>query len=325
MAGLIVGVDGSQGSLVALDWAVEEARLRGDELTVVAVREVPEMITVGVGLRGAYAERLEEAASEHARKILDEALAAHADSGVHLTTEVLQGRAPAWPLVRRAADADMLVVGSRGLGNVRRLLLGSVSHQVAVHAETLVVVVPEPTEPDRRDDKIVVGVDGSVHARAALRRAAQEAALRNWELEVIVVPPPAPAMAPRSPSQAAVDATMWSGALWPDGPDRSQERQHEHDLEQAHWRHAAESHLADEIARIGHDHLPEKVTPTVIGSRHPARALLDVAAWARLLVVGRRGRGGFTGMVLGSVSQHCVRHATAPVMVVPPEPAEDAG
>jgi nucleotide-binding universal stress UspA family protein len=57
----------------------------------------------------------------------------------------------------------------------------------------------------------------------------------------------------------------------------------------------------------------------VISAHHPARALLDAAAWARLLVVGRRGRGGFRGMLLGSVSQQCVRHATAPVMVVPPD------
>ena len=116
-----------------------------------------------------------------------------------------------------------------------------------------------------------------------------------------------------------MDAAVWTGVLWPEGRHGIEERQRAYDEALAHWRHAAESHLADELALIDRDQLPDKVTPTVLSARHPARALLDAAAWARLLVVGRRGRGGFSGMLLGSVSQHCVRHATAPVMVVPPD------
>jgi nucleotide-binding universal stress UspA family protein len=93
------------------------------------------------------------------------------------------------------------------------------------------------------------------------------------------------------------------------------ERRREQILTQ--WRNAAERQLEEELAHVDRRALPRKVTTTVIGARHAARALLDAAERARLLVIGRRGRGGFAGMVLGSVSQQCVRHATSPVMVVP--------
>jgi nucleotide-binding universal stress UspA family protein len=323
MGELIVGVDGSDGAGTALMWAVEEARRTGDDLTVVTVQQMIEMLTVEAAARDAYRDRLDTVAADRAESILKEAVAACADAGVATSAEVLRGTAPAWPLVRRAAHATMLVVGSRGLGNVRRLLLGSVSHQVAVHARTTVVVVPEPTDTDRRSDKVVVGVDGSPHARAALRRAAKEAALRQWELEAILVAPSPPAMVSSYPSQSAVETAVWTGVLLPDGRSQREERQQAYDESVAHWRHAAQAHLADELALIDHDDRPEKVTATVISARHPVGALLDAAAWARLLVVGRRGRGGFRGMLLGSVSQHCVRHATAPVMVVPPDSAAD--
>jgi nucleotide-binding universal stress UspA family protein len=254
MGELVVGVDGSDGADVALEWAAEEARLTSDDLTIVTVQQLLEMLTVEAAVRDAYADRLKRVASDRAEMILEAAVAACGDGDVSVSAEVLRGSAPAWPLVRRAANAAMLVVGSRGLGNVRRLLLGSVSHQVAVHAETTVVVVPEPTDPDRRDDKVVVGVDGSTHASAALRRAAKESALRQWELEAILVAPSAPATASSFPSQSAVESAVWTGVLLPDGPSQREARQRAYDESLAHWRHAAEAHLADELALIDKDH-----------------------------------------------------------------------
>lgn len=114
---------------------------------------------------------------------------------------------------------------------------------------------------------------------------------------------------------------MWVGTLVPGPVPDSDELADAHEQVATRWRNLAEGLLEAELDRLDDATLPAKVTRTVIGADHPARALLDIAAWARLLVLGRRGRGGFAGMLLGSISQHCVRHATSPVMIVPPDGA----
>lgn len=144
----------------------------------------------------------------------------------------------------------------------------------------------------------------------------EEARVRAWELELVTVQPPPPVPGARSPVDAAVYAYMWMGVPPPtSGSDADIERRREQLA--AHWRHEAESRLEDELRQLDPAALPEKVTRSVIGADHPARALLDMAEWAQLLVVGSRGLGGFAGMLLGSVSQQCVRHATSPVLVLP--------
>ena len=320
MGELVVGVDGSDGSRRALAWAVDEARLRGDGLTVVTVMPSPNLLITPAAIGEDVRRRADREASQRAGALFEEVIAPHADVGVAITPVVVRDDATFDALIRRAADADALIVGSRGLGALRRLLLGSVSSQIAVHADITVVVVPEPSEEQQRDDK-VVGVDGSAHAHAALRRAAAEAAMRGWELELVMIQPPPPASGGGGPDHAAVDAYRWAGALAPAPVPQSDEVQSGHEQLATHWRNLAERLLEAELDRVDAATLPNKVMPTVIGADHAARALLDVAAWARLLVLGRRGRGGFTGMLLGSISQHCVRHATSPVMIVPPDGA----
>ncbi|HSJ43097.1 MAG TPA: universal stress protein [Euzebyales bacterium] len=319
MGELVVGVDGSDGSRVALAWAVEEARLHGDDLTVVTVMPSPNLLITPAPIGEDLRRRADMEASHRARALLEEVIAPYADAGVTITSVVMRDDATFHALTRRAADADAVVVGSRGLGALRRMLLGSVSSQVAVHAETTVVVVPAPSEEQRRDDKVVVGIDGSTHAGVALRRAAVEAALRGWELELVMVQPPPPVAA--ESGRDPVEAYMWAGTLAPEPVPHSDELADDYQQATTHWRNLAEGLLEAELDRLDAATLPDKVTPTVIGADHPARALLDVAAWAKLLVLGRRGRGGFTGMLLGSISQHCVRHAMSPVMIVPPNGA----
>lgn len=321
MGELVVGVDGSDGAQVALAWAVEEAQLRGDGLTVVTVIAPPGLLFTPTAIGQDLRRRADVEAEQRAEALLEDVVAPHADAGVAITQVAVRDDAAFDALVRRSADADALIVGSRGLGALGRMLLGSVSSQVVVHADTTVVVVPEPSDEQQRNDKVVVGVDGSSHARAALRRAAIEARMRAWELEPVTIQPAPPVVSAAGFRRDPVEAYLWAGSLIPEPVPQSDEVADDYQRAATHWRNRAEGLLEAELDRLDAATLPDKVTPTVIAADHPARALLDVAAFGRLLVLGRRGRGGFTGMLLGSISQHCVRHATAPLMIVPPDDA----
>jgi len=142
--------------------------------------------------------------------------------------------------------------------------------------------------------RIVVGVDGSGTSRLAFRWAAQEAVLRHAELDVVFVWNP--------PENHLVDL----GDLPP-----------QQELEAA-ARQTVEETMQDE----GLEGAPDLVVNPVVTQGSAAHVLLEVAEGADLLVVGSRGLGGVRGMLLGSVSMHCVTHAECPVTVVPAPPAE---
>lgn len=139
MGKIIVGVDGSDGSLLALRWAVEEARLRSDELVAVHAWWYPVVTDVLGTVTPPPVDELREAAVKALDEAVDEA-AGSAD--VHIERRVVEGR-PARVLMEAAEGTDLLVVGSRGLGGFTELLLGSVSHQCVHHAPCPVVVVRE--------------------------------------------------------------------------------------------------------------------------------------------------------------------------------------
>jgi nucleotide-binding universal stress UspA family protein len=137
MQRIVVGVDGSETSERALQWAVEEARLRHATITVVNAWSV----TFGGGYPFA-ASAIDPAIFEEAgRQILDAAVRSVDATGVELET-VLECGGAAESLIAAAKGADLVVVGSRGLGGFTGLLLGSVSHQVAHHAPCPVVIIP---------------------------------------------------------------------------------------------------------------------------------------------------------------------------------------
>jgi nucleotide-binding universal stress UspA family protein len=140
MSTIVVGVDGSDGSLDALQYAIDEARSHGADVEAVSAWHVPTMIYTGgyipmppdpTGFERATKAALDKALSE---------VAAETD-GVEITPVVREGQA-AEVLVEAAKSADLLVVGSRGRGGFTGLLLGSVSQQCAQHAPCPVVVVP---------------------------------------------------------------------------------------------------------------------------------------------------------------------------------------
>lgn len=137
---IVVGVDGSEASLQALRFAVSEARIRGGEVKAVNAWHVP-AIVYEVGWTAAPIDVAEfpKLAEASLDKSLEEV--GGVDAGVTLTRVVREGQA-ADVLCEEAAGADLLVVGSRGLGGFRGLLLGSVSQQCANHAPCPVVIIP---------------------------------------------------------------------------------------------------------------------------------------------------------------------------------------
>jgi len=142
MPGIIVGVDGSDHSYHALEWAIEEAAMRQVPLTVLTVYQ-PEAGYWGSPLLSAAEPDPAEQAREMAQEETDTALAkaGPAAQPPSVTVRAVPGL-PGDALLRAAADADVLVVGSRGTGGFKRLLLGSVSVQVTHHAHCPVVVIP---------------------------------------------------------------------------------------------------------------------------------------------------------------------------------------
>jgi nucleotide-binding universal stress UspA family protein len=134
---VVVGVDGSDPSSVALAWAAEEARIRGATLKVVHAWHVPSVAYAGpapVVDQSQWIEESQGILDEQVRKVLGD------EPAVDVVTELWEGPS-AQAVIDAAKDADMLVVGSRGRGGFAGLLLGSVSTQIVHHARCPVVVV----------------------------------------------------------------------------------------------------------------------------------------------------------------------------------------
>ena len=142
MPGITVGIDGSDHSQRALEWAIKEAAIRNTPLTVLAVHQVagnhwtsnPEIYPADAP----EAEKARQAAQDLVQKAVD---AAGGSGPSSVTVRAVSGIA-AQELVNASKDADLVVVGSRGGGAFARLMLGSVSHQVVNLAACPVVVIP---------------------------------------------------------------------------------------------------------------------------------------------------------------------------------------
>lgn len=214
----------------------------------------------------------------HAERMLKE-------SGAQGTVECRPG--PIVPeLLAAARDASILVVGSHGRGRVAEAVIGSVSQHVARHAPCPVVVVRESAAPSA--SRIVVGIDGSGGSAAALDFACRRAELTG---EVVV------AVRAWSVGAVAVDRR---GQL----PDALGSRLEDNEVL-----------LSESVAGVCTEHPDVTVLQETIPVA-PAQALVDASTTASLLVVGSRGRGAFTGMLLGSVSHEVLCRAHCPVAVV---------
>lgn len=287
---IVVGYDGSQDSHSALEFAAGEAAARDVPLRLVHAF-TPPMGGAGLG----YGTILPADALETMRDGIAVRLEADAEAigarfpGVEIDTRVVVGNSAA-ALLDESSDAALLVVGSRGLGGFRGMLLGSTGIQVASHAPCPAVIVRGSASVDARS--VVVGLDGSELSQAALAWAFDYASRHGMVLHAV--------HAWTLPSFDLLAA--------PAGPAPADEAT----IMEEEQRSAAES-----LAGFAERYPDVEVRETVV-RESPVKALLEAAKDASLLVVGTHGRGEFMSAVLGSVSQALLRKAEIPVVVVGP-------
>ena len=175
---IVVGVDGSAGARTALEWAVDECRLRACTLLVVHARD--RHPDAGGPVLPGY-----DAVAEHL--LIEHAAAASARRPSVPVTTLLSGGLPAHTLIDLSTDAELVVVGTRGNNGFTSTMLGSVSNRTAVHAHCPVAVVPQRVfgASDQGQRSVVVGVSGDQASRLALEFARREAQVREIPLVTV--------------------------------------------------------------------------------------------------------------------------------------------
>ncbi|MFI9470878.1 universal stress protein [Streptomyces sp. NPDC052492] len=285
---VIVGVDGSASSLTAVDVAAREAHLRGTSLRIVhAIGSPSARLPPGAapwspadhGLE-AMVHRLPARAEERAHAVAP---------GLEITRSVVTGDAIE-VLQIESRSAALTVVGSRGLTGFSGLLLGSTAVHLAAHGHGPLMVVrgrPDPAGP------VLCAVDGSPAGERAVDFAFAEAALRGAPLVALHVWNSWSARAYEGPGDplAAVVAEA----------DRLRE---------------AEQRLLDRAVAGGQETHPQVIVERRLVRSRIRTALIDASREAQVVVAGARGNGGFTGLLVGSVSQALLHHAHCPVTVV---------
>ncbi len=288
---VVVGVDGSEGSHAALEWAVDEAGRRHVPLHLVSA-------WISDYSAGATAH-LQQGVEDVCRADLESASAyvRTAAPGTELGTRLVHAQ-PASALIAASRTAQAVVVGSRGLGAVSEAFLGSTSIQLAAHASCPVVVVPKHARST--EGRVVVGVDGSALSAEATAYAFDQASRRGLGLTVL----------------HAWDTSIYTSRL---AMTVLVETWDELEVEQE---------IITSAAIAGwRDTYPEVDVETRVVPGRPADILAEASQHAALVVVGSRGRGGFRGLLLGSVSRSVLHRAASPVVVVrpfPPDPPPSA-
>ncbi|MFG1798194.1 universal stress protein [Nocardia sp. NPDC049149] len=284
-APILAAVDGSASSYQAVAWAAVEAGLRHCRLHVVISMAIQTGFGPGMSLGEADLEWLRN----DGERILAEAtrIARTAAPGNEppITTEVCFELITPM-LIERSAHARMLVVGSRGMGAFQRGLLGSVSTATTHHAHCPVAVIHGISAIDAvsAGQPVLVGVDGTSNSVPALELAFEEASRRKVGLTAL---------------------HAWSDVSSVDVPvpgwDAAQE--------------SAQAALAESLAGYT-ERFPDVAVRRIVVANQPARSLLDESASSQLVVVGSRGRGGFTSMLLGSTSNVLLHSVEVPMIVV---------
>lgn len=289
---IVVAVDGSDAGAAAVAWAANAAAKRSAPLKLVTAYTMPQfMYADGMIPPQELYDQLEDEAME---KIND---AREIVKGFDENIEVSYYIGEATPidlLLQLSEDADIVVMGSRGLGGLSGLVLGSVSSAVVSHAACPVVVVRKDNDVtvENKYGPVVVGVDGSDISRKALDYAFREADARGATLRAV-----------HSWADAQVQTSLVGLAAVQSQLDAmsAQERKI----------------LQDELAPM-REKYPEVTVEEVVERDRPIQVLKENSDDAQLLVLGSHGRGGFRGMLLGSTSRALLQYAPCPMMVVRP-------
>jgi nucleotide-binding universal stress UspA family protein len=277
---LAVGVDGSAASLAALDWAADEAARHQWPLRMVhaygEAAPVHRMVST-VPIGREAAEAMFSDARER--------LAAHGHADLEVSTVATEG-SPRGVLLHSDLGAHTLVVGRRGAGQFAELLLGSTALACAAHARVPVVVVPETWQPAARTEQVItLGVDGSARSDAAIEYAFVTASRRQARIvAVFALQRPTPVLA----AAATADPEA----------------------------HAEAAHMLSEQLAPWRAKFPDVAVREIVADGHPVAVLKEYSEDADLVVVGGRGHGVVTGLLLGSVAQAVLTHVNRPVAVV---------
>ena len=281
---IVVGVDGSPAAKVAVDWAARDAAQRGATLILVHIVSSALGSLSHTPLPTGIGKWQQQRAHEAVDDAMGVVAAVQRDSGpLEVRTEIYYSSAVP-TLVDMSKGADMVVVGSRGLGAIGNLL-GSVSAGVVQHAHCPVAVIhdEDPLMPHPAQAPVLVGIDGSPASELATAIAFDEASRRRVDL-----------IALHAWTEFGVGDFL--GMDW---------------LEMKSSEDAA---LAERLAGW-QENYPDVNVRRLVVCDHPARTLIENSEQAQLIVVGSHGRGGFAGMLLGSVSAAVIQSARMPVIV----------
>jgi len=284
---VVVGYDGSEVSKRAVAFAAQEAHTRRLPLQVITAWDQP-MVDLGMGAGSVVDPDLSQVIENRALEVVAEGAELARAACAEVTTAVVAGPAAA-ALVQHSQGADAVVVGSHRRQMMADLLLGGVSRQVATHAACPVFVVRGQRETHKR---LAVGIDGSPGARRALDFAFDEASRRGWSLRVVHA------------WDVAVIGFDVDSSTYPRGGILD-------DVREVETRLSAEL-LAGHTARY-----PDVDVQIRVERGSAARVLVDAADDCDLLVCGSRGRGGFSALLLGSVSHKVLHHCPCTVAIVP--------
>lgn len=286
----VAGVDGSVCGRDAARWAAGEAARRDHVLELVyadvfALPTLPEL----PGFSWPRAEHAEiRSQVQHWLEAARTAAVEQAPT-VEVTTTMRPGR-PETVLVEESRSADLLVVGDRGLGGFAGMLAGSVAVTVAAHNRCPTVVVRQRGEPDplRSDAPVVVGLDAPHPRTDVLEHAFAMASSRGVPLELV-----------HTWHVVGVNTRWLRAGLDSDKVQQCKQR----------WL----TELVEPVAAA----YPEVVVDRFVTAGVPSTVLLERAQHAQLVVVGTRGHGNVSGMLLGSTSQPVLHYAPCPVLVIP--------
>ena len=287
---IVAGVDGSTSALHAALWAADEAAQRHHPLRLVyANNEFGFGATGGLAPPQSFFDAMQTAGFQLLADVESAIREVHPDLDIGVD---LQTAAAVPSLLEQTEDALLLVLGSRGAGGFRGILVGSTAVALVAHGACPVAVIRGITADASPpvEGPVVVGVDGSPTSDAAIGAAFDEATWRGAELVAV-----------HAWSEYASDHVRFQAL------DEGQEQveQMENEL------------LAQRLAGW-QEKYPDVAVRRVVTSGRPVERLLEHATGAQLMVVGSRGNGGFSGMLLGSTSQALIRHATCPLIVVRP-------
>ncbi|BDT98920.1 universal stress protein [Nocardia sputorum] len=281
---IVVGTDGSDPSITAVRWAAQTAALHDAPLHISLIVESSLGSDDDDPPRPAALLRVREADEAIERAANAAVAAAHTVRDIAIGTEIRTAHI-AGALIERSRSAAMLVVGTRGIGRVQRVLLGSVSTAVARDADCPVAVVPDDTPLWEPTDTgpVIVGVDGSSAEQAAIEVAATEASLRGVELVAVH-------------TWGEVEPLAAIGTDW------------------AALRRTEEALLATSLAGW-QEQYPELTIRREVVRDRPERRLLERSRDGQLLVVGNRGRGALGRLLFGSVSDTLLRSVDRPIVI----------